>query len=125
VSPKCIGLELSLLQTFAGAVNDIELNKNGDETLNKAVASAKDPKGTLKQSFLELCNDNDCLTVKKKSYLMSSLIKQRIGEEALSSKDLNPMQPAEAQFRRTVHCAVMVTCKQQGVQLRQMMMEVD
>ncbi len=48
MSPKYVGLGLSLLQTFADAVNENELNKNGDETLKKAVASAKDPKGPLR-----------------------------------------------------------------------------
>jgi hypothetical protein len=66
VSPKYVGLGLSLLQTFADAMNENELNKNGDETMKKAVAAAKDTKGPLKRSFLELCNDNDCLTVKQK-----------------------------------------------------------
>jgi hypothetical protein len=74
VSPKYIGLGLSLLQTFADAVNENELNKNGHETPKKAVASAKDPKGPSIQSFLELCNGNDCLTVKQKEKLFNELI---------------------------------------------------
>jgi hypothetical protein len=46
-STKYIGLGLSLLQTFAEAVNENEYNENGNET-KKAVASAKDPKGPLR-----------------------------------------------------------------------------
>jgi hypothetical protein len=38
MSPTYIGLGLALLQTFADAVNEKELKKNGDETLKKAVA---------------------------------------------------------------------------------------
>jgi hypothetical protein len=74
MSPKYVGLGLSLLQTFADAVNENELNKNGDETLKKAVASAKDTKGPLQRSFLELCNDNDRLTVKQKEKLFNELV---------------------------------------------------
>ena len=74
MSPKYIGLGLSLLQTFADAVSENELNKNGDETLKKAVASAKDTKGPLQRSFLELCNDNDRLTVKQKEKLFNELV---------------------------------------------------
>ena len=74
MSPKYIGLGLSLLQTFADAVNENELNKNGDETLKKAVASAKDTKGPLKRSFLELCNENDRLTMKQKEKLFDDLV---------------------------------------------------
>jgi hypothetical protein len=66
VSPKYIGLGLSLLQTFVEAVTENKLNENGDDTLKKAVASAKDPKGPLKRSFLKLCNNSNCLTVKQK-----------------------------------------------------------
>jgi hypothetical protein len=74
VSPKYVGLGLSLLQTFADAVNENELNRNGDETLKKAVAAAKDTKGSFKRSFLELCNDDDCLTVKQKEKLFDELV---------------------------------------------------
>ncbi len=74
VSPKYIGLGLSLLQTVADAVNENELKKNGDETLKKTVASAKDPKGPLKQTFLELCKENDCLTIKQKGKLFDELV---------------------------------------------------
>jgi hypothetical protein len=42
MSSKYIGLGLLLLQTFIDAVNENELNKNGNETLKKAVASAKE-----------------------------------------------------------------------------------
>jgi hypothetical protein len=74
VSPKYIGLGLSLLKTIADAVNENELNKNGHETLKKAVASAKDPKGPLKRSFLELCKGDDFLTVKQKEKLFDELV---------------------------------------------------
>ena len=63
------------------AVSENELNKNAHETLKKkAVASAKDPKGgPLKRSFLELCNDDDHLTMKQKEkFSLSLLTKQRI-----------------------------------------------
>ena len=42
--------------------------------MREAVASAKDPKGLLKQSFLELCNDNDLLTVKQKGKLFDDIV---------------------------------------------------
>jgi hypothetical protein len=76
VSPKYrhVGLGLSLLQTVADAVNKKILNKNSGETLKMTVALAKDPKGPLKQSFLELCKDNDCLTVKHKGKLFDELV---------------------------------------------------
>jgi hypothetical protein len=61
------------MQTFAEAVNENELNEKGDETLRKAVASAKDPKGPLRRSSLKLCNDNNCLTVKQKEKLLDEL----------------------------------------------------
>ena len=38
------------------------------------MASAKDSKGSLKQSFLELCNDNDLLTVKQKGKLFDDIV---------------------------------------------------
>ena len=71
------------MKVFADdAVNDEQLQKKGDETLREAVASAKDPKGSLKQSFLELCNDNDLLTVNKKvSYLTTLSTKPRMQRE--------------------------------------------
>jgi hypothetical protein len=69
-----VALGSSLLQTFADAVNENELNENSDETLKKAAASAKDPKGPLKQSFLELCNGNDFLTMKQKEKLFDELV---------------------------------------------------
>jgi hypothetical protein len=74
VSPTYIGPGLSLLQTVADAVNENKLNKNGEETLKKTVASAKDPKGPLKQTFLELCKDNDCFTLKQKGKLFDELV---------------------------------------------------
>jgi hypothetical protein len=44
------------------------------EDFRKAVASAKDPKGPLKRSFLELCNGDDFLTVKQKEKLFDELV---------------------------------------------------
>jgi hypothetical protein len=74
VSKKYIGLGLSLLEAFADAVNENELKTNGDEPLKKAVALAKDRNGPLKGSFLELCNDNDLLTMKQKEKLFDELV---------------------------------------------------
>jgi hypothetical protein len=73
LAPKYIGLGLSLLETFAEAVTENELNENGNETMKKAVASAKDPKCPLKRSFLRLCNNNNCLTVKQEEKLFDEL----------------------------------------------------
>jgi hypothetical protein len=64
LSPRYIGLGLSLSQS--DAVSENELNKNGNETLKKTVGLAKDPKGPLRLLFLELCRDNDCLTKNQK-----------------------------------------------------------
>jgi hypothetical protein len=74
MSPKYVGLGLALLQTFADAVNEKELKKNGDETLRIAVASAKETRGPLKRSFLELCKDNNGLTLKQKEKLFDELV---------------------------------------------------
>jgi hypothetical protein len=56
------------------AVNDEELKKNGSETLVKAVDSAKDRKGPMKRTFLELSHDIDSLTIKQKEKLFDELV---------------------------------------------------
>jgi hypothetical protein len=74
VSPKYVHLGLSLLEMFGQAVNDEELKINGSETLVKAVDSAKDRKGPMKRTFLELSNDMDSLTIKQKEKLFDELV---------------------------------------------------